>query len=501
MENRRREEALQTMKKQAYNPYLPAYEYVPDGEPHLFEGRVYLYGSHDRFGGTDFCMNNYVCWSAPADDLADWRYEGESYNRAEDPWCTGEECRVFAPDVARGPDGRYYLYYGIDFLGKLSVAVASEPAGPFHFYAHLHHPDGTPLGAAPGDAFQYDPGVLVDDDGTVYLVSGFCPVPGINPRFEQMHLRTLGCQLFTLAPDMCTVISGPCILAPQASDARGTDFEEHPFFEAPSLRKVGNRYYLIYSSTQNHELCYATAAAVTGPYRFGGTLISNGDLGLDGRTVPLNYTGTNHGSIIQVADRWYVFYHRQTNRTPYARQGCAEPIRILSDGRIPQVRITSCGLNGGPLQAGHRYPAGIACCLQGRDGAAPYRAKTAIGSDHPYITQDKPDGDPTALQYIANLRDGARAGFRSFELTGGPLTIVLRGTGLGVLEVSGGEKDLPVLYLPVQPNTVWHEVTGPLPLQGEQDLWLTWHGTGHLDLLALYPETGGTDSLTDTAKN
>lgn len=478
------------MKKQACNPYLPSYEYVPDGEPHLFNGRVYLYGSHDRFGGTDFCMNNYVCWSAPAEDLADWRYEGESYNRAEDPWCTGEECRTFAPDVARGPDGRYYLYYGMGFQGKLSVAVASEPAGPFHFYAHLQHPDGTPLGAAPGDAFQYDPGVLVDDDGSVYLVSGFCPVPGINPRFEQMHLRTLGCQLFTLAPDMCTVVSGPRILAPQASDAQGTDFAEHPFFEAPSLRKADNRYYLVYSSTQNHELCYAVADTVTGPYRFGGTLISNGDLGLDGRTVPLNYTGTNHGSIVQVAGQWYVFYHRQTNRTPYARQGCAEPIRILPDGRIPQVRMTSCGLNGGPLQAGQSYPAGIACCLQSRDGAAPYRAKTVIGPEHPYITQDKPDGDPTARQYIANLRDGARAGFRSFQLSGGSLTVVLRGTGLGVLEVSGGEDETPVLRLNVQPDPDWHPVQGPLPLYGQQDLWLTWRGTGRLDLLALYPGQG-----------
>lgn len=71
--------------KQAVNPYLPSYEYVPDGEPHVFNGRVYVYGSHDRFGGNDFCLNDYVCWSARADDLANWRYEGTSYRSVQDP--------------------------------------------------------------------------------------------------------------------------------------------------------------------------------------------------------------------------------------------------------------------------------------------------------------------------------------------------------------------------------------------------------------------------------
>ena len=66
--------------KQAYNPYLPGREYVPNGEPHIFGNRVSLYGSHDRFGGTAFCMNDYVCWSAPLTDLADWRYEGVIYD-------------------------------------------------------------------------------------------------------------------------------------------------------------------------------------------------------------------------------------------------------------------------------------------------------------------------------------------------------------------------------------------------------------------------------------
>ena len=70
------------MKKQAFNPYLPDWEYVPDGEPHVFDDRVYVYGTHDRFGAPILCVNDYVCWSAPLDDLSDWRYEGVIYKKS-----------------------------------------------------------------------------------------------------------------------------------------------------------------------------------------------------------------------------------------------------------------------------------------------------------------------------------------------------------------------------------------------------------------------------------
>lgn len=64
------------MNRQVYNPYMPSFEYVPDGEPHLFGDRIYLYGSHDRFDGAEFCLNDYVCYSADVKDLTDWKYEG-----------------------------------------------------------------------------------------------------------------------------------------------------------------------------------------------------------------------------------------------------------------------------------------------------------------------------------------------------------------------------------------------------------------------------------------
>ena len=73
------------MKKQAFNPYLPSWEYIPDGEPYVFGDRVYVYGSHDYFNGYVFCMGDYVCWSAPVDDLGNWRYEGVIYPKTADP--------------------------------------------------------------------------------------------------------------------------------------------------------------------------------------------------------------------------------------------------------------------------------------------------------------------------------------------------------------------------------------------------------------------------------
>ena len=71
--------------KQAFNPYLPSWEYVPDAEPHVVGDRVYIYGSHDLLNGINFCLGDYVCWSAPTDDLGNWTYHGVIFKREQDP--------------------------------------------------------------------------------------------------------------------------------------------------------------------------------------------------------------------------------------------------------------------------------------------------------------------------------------------------------------------------------------------------------------------------------
>ena len=73
------------MKRQAFNPYLPSWEYIPDGEPHVFGDRLYIFGSHDAFRGYVYCPNDYVGWSADVTDLTDWNYEGVTLRKEQDP--------------------------------------------------------------------------------------------------------------------------------------------------------------------------------------------------------------------------------------------------------------------------------------------------------------------------------------------------------------------------------------------------------------------------------
>lgn len=348
------------MQKQVYNPYLPSFEYIPDGEPRVFDGRLYIYGSHDRFNGAVYCQNDYVCWSTPEDDLSQWRYEGVIFKKTQDPRNADGAHALWAPDVCRGLDGRYYLYYCLDFLKEIGVAVADQPAGPFEFLDFVRWPDGRVLGTE-NDIRQFDPGIFIDDDERVYLFSGN------SPRYADMPNLDKNSQKMELERDMITVKSAPRINLPIITDAPGTEYAAHPFFEASSVRKINGKYYFIYSSTWMHELCWAVADEPLGEYRFGGVLVSNSDIGANGNREALNYRGNTHGSVAQVNGKWYVFYHRQTNRHFFSRQACAEEIRFDGE-RFYQAEVTSCGLNGGPLKDEGTYEARIACHLYSKYG-------------------------------------------------------------------------------------------------------------------------------------
>ena len=129
------------MSEQCFNPYLPNYEYVPDGEPHVFGDRIYVYGSHDLFNSKNFCQGDYVCWSCPSDDVKKWRYDGVIWKRTDDPENKTGKRPLFAPDVCQGTDGRYYLYYFLSNSGIIGVAVFNTPAGKYEFYGYVKHKD------------------------------------------------------------------------------------------------------------------------------------------------------------------------------------------------------------------------------------------------------------------------------------------------------------------------------------------------------------------------
>ncbi len=454
------------MKKQALNPYLPSWEYIPDGEPYVFGDRVYVYGSHDYFNGYVFCMGDYVCWSAPVDDLSDWRYEGVIYKRNADPLNQDGKMCLYAPDVTVGPDGRYYLYYVLDKICIVSVAVCDTPAGEYEFYGYVHYEDGTKLGERPGDEPQFDPGVLTEGDRT-YLYTGFC---GHGDKSRHGAMATV------LGPDMLTIVEEPVFVAPGGMYGEGTGFEGHEFFEAPSIRKIDDTYYFIYSSKLMHELCYATSKHPTKDFTYGGVLVSNADMNIatyKPADLPMAYGGNNHGSMVEIGGEWYIFYHRHTNGTWYSRQGCAEKLIVLSDGSIPQVEITSCGLNGGPLVGEGEYPAYLACNLFTKTSSV------YVGDSHnPRVMQDGRDGDEE-VGFLGNVVDGTTAGFKYFDCKGvKEIRVTARGYMHGKFEIRTMWDGKVLAEIPVESSNVWETFSAPIDLpDGVHAIYITYVGS------------------------
>ncbi len=460
-------------KKQAFNPYLPNWEFIPDGEPYVFNGRVYVYGSHDFFGGDVFCPGDYVTWSAPVDDLGSWTYEGVIFKRSDDPANQDDRGCLYAPDVTVGPDGRYYLFYALDNDCVISVAVSDTPNGKFEFYGNVHYEDGTVLGRKQGDEQQFDPGVITIGD-TTYMYTGFC-----GQGDKSRH----GCMLTVLDKDMLTIKRAPEFVIPSTQYSAGTEFEGHAFFEAPSIRERNGIFYLIYSSQVMHELCYAHSESPLGPFKYGGVIVSNCDIGIDSykpADKPTAFGANNHGSIVEIGNDWYIFYHRQTNNTWYSRQGCAEKISFDSNGQIKQVEITSCGLNGGPLSDKGEYPAYIACNIFDNNN------KMYVGEHHAAnVTMDIRNIE-NGPSHIRDIYENTTIGFKYFDLKGVKgLKITTRGYGMGDFEVRTSFDGEVLGKISVGFCTAWTPGTCEFTVpDGVYPLYLTYKGVGNPSLLS-----------------
>lgn len=471
------------------NPFLPLNTYIADGEPHVFGDRVYLFGSHDKAGGDTYCMLSYEFWSAPVDDLENWSCKGVSYRANQDPQY-GEKLKyMYAPDVVQGNDGRFYLYYCMSgekgaggYGGPISVAVCDTPDGSYEFYGFVRNPDGSPM----RKYVTFDPAVIKDAGvirlyyGTWYPFHEYGKL--LDPIFHKVEsgmfgksiaeIRTypdgiMGANHVILADDMLTIASEPCHILP--SRVKGTSFEKHPFFEGSSIRKIGSTYYFLYSSVKGHELCYATSSYPDRDFVYGGTIVSNGDVGYEGRREKdrLNTTGTNHGSIACMNGQWYVFYHRNTQKSAYSRQACAEPIRIRPDGSIPQVEITSQGF-GGPLQTDRTYPASICCNLY--NGIMPHTGNGITKKRIPYITE-------VNGQQIVAATNKTRIVYKYFDLTEGEYILTLRckaeSSGKVTLQTAFGET---AAAIPV--SETWTDMEIPCAVQsGIQPLTLHCYGS------------------------
>ncbi len=485
------------MLKQVYNPYLPLNTYIPDGEPHVFGNRVYVYGSHDREGGSDFCVGDYEIWSAPVEDLTDWTCPGTAYRASQDPhWTETYNNAMFAPDCVQGKDGRYYLYYALSgghFTDSIHVAVSDFPDRDFQYYGTVRDADGQEMTTY----ITFDPAVM-NDDGVFRLYYGWSlegsyarKGPMSREQLKQAEMMlfqktaeelescpedVMGANEVALMDDMLTIRHFPRRIVPGGFASEGTSFAEHPFFEGSSMRKIGDTYYFIYSSDRQHELCYATSPFPDRDFVFGGVLISNGDLGYNGQTMKQMMTGNNHGSLVQIKEQWYLFYHRQTHKNTYSRQGCAEKIAILPDGRIPQVQMTSCGLNQGALVAEGAYPASICCCLT--NGNMPHACREDVTEGTPIITHEG------GTHFLDDLVDGVTIGYRFFAFRGeSTLTLTLRGTLNGVLRFR--TENQPLGEMQVHPVCDWTEVSLTVNAWGDHALYIDVSGTGKMALMTL----------------
>ena len=446
------------------------------------------------------------------EDPGNWRCEGVIYRKMQDPLNgapydsaahggrTRPEIRcplgtpeaprmLFAPDAAKGPDGRYYLYYALDFANVISVAVSDSPAGPFEFLDYVTYEDGR----IPEAGNKFDPAILSEESGN-YLYYGFAPqfrFPGQGPVEGAMMVR--------LADDMHTVISDPVCVANGFDTAEGTCYAEHPFFEASSIRHFGEWYYFVYSSLQGNELCYGMAKTPEGPFEFKGVIVSNGDIGYHGNTLPVNYMGNNHGGLVQAGDKTYIFWHRHINGTQYSRQGCADEVHFEADGTIPQIEITSCGLNGGPLPAVGRWQTYIACRLTQEDQSAMGNALLAgpgeplppVPEEWPLITteecdelkreNDKNCGDVPLRPLIKNLRKGSTAGFKYFAFTGSETSVTACLRGSGKLEMHFDSPDNEPAAVLECDSAEWKDITAEFaPVSGTHALYFR-TGEGVLD--------------------
>lgn len=416
----------------AANPILPGWEYIPDGEPRVFGDRIYLYGSHDRAGSKSFCDYILKVWSAPLNDPNNWRDEGISFStRDQDghkddvPWSDHE---LYAPDVVEN-NGKFYLYAFI-VGAPAAVAVSDTPAGPFKLVSKITAPKDAPNDF--GGWGQYaDPGVLVDDDGKVYIYWGF----------KQSHMAQLNpANMFEILPG-----TYQADIIPKEKPFR--------FFEAASPRKINGIYYMIYADFGT--MVYATSTSPTGPFKYGGPIIRNGGDSPGGNI---------HGSLCQVNGQWYVFYHRMTNRTIFSRRACVEPVTIEADGSIKEVEQTSLGFQKS-LDPYAETPADIACVLRGGN----------------YITELDRQTRP-----VMENRNGSVIGYRYFDFGTGvdaqQLTVRLRSGGTpGRMEiwidaVDTGTK-IGVIEIAEAPGEPWRDLsTAVSKVTGRHALFFRFEG-------------------------
>ena len=455
---------LAVLAAQAQNPYLPLWEHLPDGEPRVFEDpdnpgkyRAYIIGSHD-VTFTAYCGPDIRMWSAPVEDLTQWRDEGPVFSWYVD----GQWDTMFAPDLVEIKDkatGKktYYLYpHSRGWQRVPMVCKSDRPDGPF-----------TPINLTedgrrclPGSLIDFDPSVFVENITNkkdpdfakgfrAYVFYGFQHSTACELDQNTMYSKREGTELIDPFIPACSADGR--LLDKKGSEYKalykGQDPLDFNFFEASSIRQVGNKYVMVFSGysgkeyglgNTNSALRYAFGDSPLGPWRSGGVLVDSRGVVLDAdgsHLITTNAAHNTHGSLQEINGQWYVFYHRPPRGFGFARQAMVAPVKITWDkksvakggvvkitGYDPYIKdnvwtaaaadgntytgaeVTSEGFQIFGLPPYQYYSAGIACFMTG-------------GNNSNEWMQDNHDVWNNSMD-LAGITNGGIVGFKYFGFGG-----------------------------------------------------------------------------------
>jgi hypothetical protein len=279
--------------------------FTADPSAHVFNGKLYVYPSHDREtdiadndNGDQYDMNDYHVFSmeevgGPVTD------HGVALKQEDIPWV---QKQLWAPDAA-SKNGKYYLFFPArDKEGIFRVGVASgdKPEGPFK-------PEPEPIKGS----FSIDPASFVDEDGSAYLYFGGiwggqlqCWKTGkfVREDYETMEASSgpaLCAKVAKLSDDMTSFTSdvADVVILDEAGQPIQAADHDRRFFEAAWMHKYNGKYYFSYSTGDTHFLCYAVGDSPLGPFTYGGRILE-----------PV-IGWTTHHSIAEFKGKWYLFYH------------------------------------------------------------------------------------------------------------------------------------------------------------------------------------------------
>ena len=320
----------------AQNPVIRN-QFAADPTARVFDGRLYLYPSHDIRNennprGMDwFCMADYHVFSS--DNLVDWRDHGVILRQEDVPWGNPAGFSMWAPDCVE-KNGKYYFYFPDGAKQgrggfNIGVAVSDSPTGPFV-------PQENPIEGVGG----IDPCVLQCSNGDAYLFWSGMGIRAAKLKDNMLELEDGQIQTVKMQPRP----GMPAGMSPEMKVA-GVDVSallpKEGLMEGPFAFEYNGKFYLTYPyqfdrANNGHEsLVYAMSDNPLGPYEYKGVIMAEHP-----------DCWTNHHSIVNFKGEWYLFYHHNDYSPDFDknRSACIDRLYFNEDGTIQEVKPTLRGV-------------------------------------------------------------------------------------------------------------------------------------------------------------